>query len=631
MSEPAREVHYDAFISYRHCELDMAVARELHRKIERFRLPGNLRKKYPKEKWSIRRVFRDQDELPLASNLSDPIEEALKNTEWLVIICTPRLPQSQWCRKEIETFKALHGHDHILAILAEGEPDESFPEGIRYRETSRTDEAGNTVTVREEVEPLAADVRSTDPRKRSRLIDDAVLRLAAPMYGLGYDDLKQRHREQRIRTIASISAVCAAAFLIFGICMTALAMKINTQKRTIESQHEELQEQYTLSRKKYEESMTLVSKELWKLGRKQDAVYAIRSAMPSSREEDPALYSSAAQYALTNALGDYCVDMLVPDGVIDLPEDDFWGDAGDYLYLEDYIGGQQILCAEAFDADHVLIVTTDFTLYLYQTDDHTLLDCTATWLPEKPDEYLLGAAYRDDTLYVQFSDAENAVRYRFKRRNEYESAGNIEYSALAAARGAALSDDEETLSDDGRYRMVFKSDHTVQIREADSDTPVRILYDVHGTFTGLKKLDDTEYYVLVGFHTGYLLNGELEMIAALPGFYSYDRDKKAFILYRNDSFCDYDNLIYVPLREYEDLIAEADALLAGYEPSQEIRDRYRMLTVPDTGLTDTLTDTADCLPASRLQATMPNSWYNGFRYEADGIPAGNQVVDQGKA
>ena len=570
-------VHYNAFISYRHVEPDQTVAKELHKKIERFRLPGSLRNKFPRERWGIERVFRDQEELPLASNLSDPIEEALKNSDWLVVICSPRLPQSKWCKKEIETFKALHGQDHILAILAEGEPEESFPEAIRHRETESVDEAGNVVKTLEEVEPLAADVRSTDPRKRSRMIDDAVLRLAAPMYGLGYDGLKQRHREQKIKRIALISGICASVFFVFSICMTALTMKINTQKQTIESQHEELQEQYLLSRKKYEESMTLVSKELLNSGSKKDAVYAIRNAMPSSKEEEPELYSSAAQKALTDALGDYWIDMLVPEEVTELPDDDFWGSSGDYAFLEDYLGGKQIICAEDFEMEKVLIVTTDFNLYLYDMAENTLDDYTATWLPEKPEEYVFGAAYRDGFLYVQFADSYHAVRYRFNRRDDYESAGNIAYSDYSASRGSALKDNEEALSDDGRYSLFLREDHTVEIFEDGSDTPVSTLYDVHGTFTGLKSLNGAGYYVLTGYNTSYLLNDELEIIAALPGFYDYDEKRKALILFRNSSFSSYDDLIYVPLREYDDLIREADELLSGYEPSAETRERYRML------------------------------------------------------
>ena len=103
---------YDAFISYRHSELDKFVATTLHKKLESFKLPKNV--KSPTGKKKIERVFRDQDELPLASNLSDPITEALENSDYLLVICTPRLPESEWCKKEIETFIKLHGRDTPL-------------------------------------------------------------------------------------------------------------------------------------------------------------------------------------------------------------------------------------------------------------------------------------------------------------------------------------------------------------------------------------------------------------------------------------------------------------------------------------------------------------------------------------
>ena len=106
-----KENHYNAFISYRHSELDSKVAIEVHRKLERFKLPANIRKNFPKDHQKIERVFRDQDELPLADNLSDPIEQALRNSDFLIVICTPRLPESRWCQREIETFKKLHGQE----------------------------------------------------------------------------------------------------------------------------------------------------------------------------------------------------------------------------------------------------------------------------------------------------------------------------------------------------------------------------------------------------------------------------------------------------------------------------------------------------------------------------------------
>ena len=145
-------VMYDAFISYRHSELDSFVAATLHKQLESFKLPrGVLRnkiremrqpeageqqsKELTKEvKTRIHRVFRDKEELPLATNLADPIREALQNSEYLIVICSPRLPESMWCRKEIETFIEMHDREHVLAVLAEGEPAASFPEELLYRE-----------------------------------------------------------------------------------------------------------------------------------------------------------------------------------------------------------------------------------------------------------------------------------------------------------------------------------------------------------------------------------------------------------------------------------------------------------------------------------------------------------------
>jgi len=43
---------------------------------------------------NIRRVFRDQEELSLASNLGNPIMEALKQSKFLIVICSPRLKES---------------------------------------------------------------------------------------------------------------------------------------------------------------------------------------------------------------------------------------------------------------------------------------------------------------------------------------------------------------------------------------------------------------------------------------------------------------------------------------------------------------------------------------------------------
>ena len=155
---------YDAFISYRHSELDSFVAENLHKTLESFKLPGSVirNKKANGEsvsKTKISRVFRDKEELPLVTNLADPITDALKNSDFLLVICSPRLKESMWCRKEIETFISMHGRERVLAVLIEGEPDISFPDELLYREETVTLPDGSTEKRKIPVEPLAADVR----------------------------------------------------------------------------------------------------------------------------------------------------------------------------------------------------------------------------------------------------------------------------------------------------------------------------------------------------------------------------------------------------------------------------------------------------------------------------------------
>lgn len=75
------EYHYKAFISYRHAELDTKVAVEIQNRIERYIIPGSIRRELGIK--SIGRVFRDKDELPSTSDLNDNIKNAITNSDSL--------------------------------------------------------------------------------------------------------------------------------------------------------------------------------------------------------------------------------------------------------------------------------------------------------------------------------------------------------------------------------------------------------------------------------------------------------------------------------------------------------------------------------------------------------------------
>lgn len=236
-----KEFKYDAFISYRHAELDSFVAELLHKQLESFKVP-RLADKEIKEtgKQGIKRVFRDKDELPLAGNLSAPITEALKESEFLIVICSPRTIESLWVQREIETFLEYRDASHVLAVLIEGEPSEAFPPQLCTMKQQITAEDGTVTYEEKAIEPLAADVRGSSKKEIKAKMKSELLRMAAPMLGCEYDDLKQRHRERRMKRLLTIFAAAGSICLAFGAFSTYQALRIRKQSKQIQAQSQDL-------------------------------------------------------------------------------------------------------------------------------------------------------------------------------------------------------------------------------------------------------------------------------------------------------------------------------------------------------------------------------------------------------
>lgn len=283
-------VKYDAFISYRHCELDSFVCKNLHKKLEAYKLPKSLAKKL-KTKTKIERVFRDEDELPLSENLSDPITHALANSEFLIVICTPRLKESRWCLREIETFLQTHDRKHLLVVLAEGEPDESFPYEITHEKITTVDLNGNEVVIERNIEPLAADCRGENNKQRLKNMDEAVVKLCAAIFGVNYDDLKQRHRERKLRKRRIIFSTVFAIVAAFALTCSLFLIKISKQNAEINE--------------RFASAMANNSLELYENSGRRDAIYAARSVLTDE-------YSSKGyNYDALNALS-VALELYVP-------------------------------------------------------------------------------------------------------------------------------------------------------------------------------------------------------------------------------------------------------------------------------------------------------------------------------
>ncbi|MDO4622505.1 MAG: toll/interleukin-1 receptor domain-containing protein [Eubacteriales bacterium] len=220
---------YDAFISYRHTELDEDVAEAVHKKLEHYHIPRRLQKQVGKKR--IRRIFRDREELPLSADLSESIREALDQSEFLIVICSKAACESRWVCQEITYFIEKNGYDRVLTVLVNDEPKEAFPDILRFHKEKRIDADGNEQEICVEVEPLAADVRAEDKNSRKKKLDMEMLRLIAPMLNCSYDELRRRHREYRLKRAAAISGVLFLGALGLAGYGTYKNMQINAANK----------------------------------------------------------------------------------------------------------------------------------------------------------------------------------------------------------------------------------------------------------------------------------------------------------------------------------------------------------------------------------------------------------------
>jgi antiphage defense system Thoeris ThsB-like protein len=141
------------------------------------------------------------------------IKKALRESRYLIVICSPHAAQSRWVGEEIKTYKQLDRDDRILALIVDGEPnasdgktgfkieDECFHEAMRYRI------AGDGTLSPQRTESIAADAREGKDGK-----NNAKLKLLAGLLGISYDDLRRRDHERRLRRARAAGAGALYSF-----------------------------------------------------------------------------------------------------------------------------------------------------------------------------------------------------------------------------------------------------------------------------------------------------------------------------------------------------------------------------------------------------------------------------------
>lgn len=203
---------YDVFFSYRHRPLDSEITQKLFNLAENYRLPSSLR---GKGMHGVRRAFRDTEELPVSRILTDTIDDALRSTECLVVVCSTDTPSSEWVDREVAAFIELGRADHVFPILISGDPETSFPASMKLIP---------------DIEDRLMDIRTegNDTRKMMSLAATEMLKVIACVAGCTEDELVREHRIEQNSRMVKRGIYAAAAFVL--ILAVSLSLMIRAQE-----------------------------------------------------------------------------------------------------------------------------------------------------------------------------------------------------------------------------------------------------------------------------------------------------------------------------------------------------------------------------------------------------------------
>ena len=180
---------YFAFISYN--SKDTAWGKKLQKKLEHYKLPSALCKEHGWNRAPIKPVFFAPTDIQ-PGGLTEELQERLKASKNLIVICSPNSAKSEWVGREIEFFYNLGRADNIHFFIVEGTPHSGNPETECFNPV--IDKLGLP-------EILGANIHEKIYRWPWLNRERAYVQLISKLLGVEFDSIWQRHKRQLIRKL----------------------------------------------------------------------------------------------------------------------------------------------------------------------------------------------------------------------------------------------------------------------------------------------------------------------------------------------------------------------------------------------------------------------------------------------
>lgn len=189
---------YLAFISY--SSQDTVWGKRLQRKLEGYRMPSTLCHERGWKRTPLKPVFFAPTDIQ-PGPLSDELQERIRASRHLIVICSPQSAQSQWVGREIAFFHSLGRSDRMHFFIVDGKP---------HSGDAQTECFNPVIQSLGLPEILAANINERNYRWSRLNRERAYVQLITKLLGIEFDTLWQRHK----RRIAGQLVVAFALLLM---------------------------------------------------------------------------------------------------------------------------------------------------------------------------------------------------------------------------------------------------------------------------------------------------------------------------------------------------------------------------------------------------------------------------------
>lgn len=207
---------YFAFISYN--SHDTVWGKRLQRKLENFRLPSTLCREYGWARNPLKPVFFAPTDIQ-PGGLSSELQERLRASKYLVVICSPYSAQSEWVGREISYFYSLGRADNIHFFIVDGVPHSG----------DKATECFNPVVSELGLpEILGANIHEKVYRWSWLNKERAYVQLISKLLGIEFDAIWQRHKRRLIeKSVAWVIGLIAVLVLVMWVWMINRPTDVN--------------------------------------------------------------------------------------------------------------------------------------------------------------------------------------------------------------------------------------------------------------------------------------------------------------------------------------------------------------------------------------------------------------------